>query len=97
MGTIALSEWLLLGSGIDNLGVGRWAYPVRPLFRPKAAGRLSGTVVALIAAERRNLVVRRQATFGTAMVESCLSAGVTTVRFLHLNARARDISESTAY
>ena len=33
-----------------------WAFPERPLRRPKAAGRLPLTVVAFEAAERRHLV-----------------------------------------
>jgi hypothetical protein len=33
-----------------------WAFAVRPLCRPKAAGRLPATVVVFRAAERRGLV-----------------------------------------
>jgi hypothetical protein len=33
-----------------------WAFSASPVCRPKAAGLISGTVVAFIAAERRDLV-----------------------------------------
>lgn len=38
------------------MNVDNWALADHPLCRPKAAGRLLGTVVTYVAAERRNVV-----------------------------------------
>ncbi len=56
-------EWPLSGARIASLNVRVWAFWVRPLYRPKAASRLSGTVGRLGAPERPDLVFSGQAAF----------------------------------
>lgn len=58
-------DWPKTPSMADN-----GAFSVRPLRRPIAAGRLPGTVVVFIAAERRDLVGSSLAAFGDVFVIS---------------------------
>jgi len=49
-------ERLVVGGMIDAASVRDWAFPVRPVSGRKAVGPFVGTVVVIIATERRDLV-----------------------------------------